>query len=191
MAQSKAPSALAASEPTVQPLTPAADKVASTAPAKENVQKATLGLNLGGLKLTPTISDPVNVAAAAVKQSKPYVTLDQPLLESLWNQYYEAHKDNPKVEGFMPRRKLTLVDQNLFNIVVPSLIMENDYRDFQVDLLEFLRFETGHANLKSRVIQEIEKQAIKPYRAGDKYVAMLEVNPELKHLHSIFTELEL
>lgn len=179
------------SEPISRPtetLTPqSAD--ASNPQDQSPVQKATLGLS--GIKLTPTIADPVNVTATLKKQYKTYVALTQELLETLWNQYYEAHTANPKVASFMPNRKLVLVDQNQFNIVVPSLIMENDYRDFQVDLLEFLRYETGHANLKSRVIQEIDKQAAKPYRAADKYQAMLEKNPELSYLHSIFTDLDL
>lgn len=136
-----------------------------------------------------SISEPTEYKVAEdINQEVTPIT--QEALEEYWNQFIELKKDNATIVGLMQGRKIVLKTQNVFNVMISNVMIENNFRPFQNELLNYIRTQSNHPLLNMRMLVEIPKGEKKAYMPREKYEAMVRLNPAMVALKGIFNEID-
>lgn len=116
--------------------------------------------------------------------------LTQERLEELWNELVEKSKNDDKLYNLLADKKVELKNNNLFTIQVPNIYFDSLLKEYQTQILGFLREATGNESLqyKATVVTEyVEKKA---YMPREKFDELLKINPAILSLRKLFPDID-
>ena len=116
--------------------------------------------------------------------------LTQERLEELWNELVEKSKNDDKLYNLLADKKVELKNNNLFAIQVPNIYFDSLLKEYQTQILGFLREATGNESLqyKATVVTEyVEKKA---YMPREKFDELLKINPAILSLRKLFPDID-
>ena len=86
--------------------------------------------------------------------------------------------------------KVELKNNNLFTIQVPNLYFDSLFRNYQTEILGFLREKTSNEALNYKAVVVVEQVERKAYMPREKFEAMVKVNPSMLTLRKIFPDID-
>jgi len=116
--------------------------------------------------------------------------LTQQRLEELWNKLIDKHKGDETLYELIHDKKVKLVNNNLFNIIVSNMLLDSNLRRYQGAILSFMREQTGNENLKfDTEVQMVQMEAM-TYLPDEKYKEMTAINPALQEFRKLFKDID-
>ena len=117
--------------------------------------------------------------------------LTQERLQEAWDSLLEQWESTrPELYSVLRGHTVQLEGSDLFAIEASNSNFERDLRPLQTPMLESLRAHLSCPALRCRVEVRAEQRESKVYQPGEKYEAMLQTNPALAKLRTVFTELD-
>ena len=116
--------------------------------------------------------------------------LTQERLEELWKELIERSRDDEKLYELLADKKVELKNNNLFTIQVPNLYFDSLFRNYQTEILGFLREKTSNEALNYKAVVMVEQVERKAYMPREKFEAMVKVNPSMLTLRKIFPDID-
>lgn len=130
----------------------------------------------------------VPVRSALSEMSSP---LTQERLQEAWDSLMEQWESTkPDLYSVLRGHAVRLEESDLFAIEAANSNFERDLRPVQTPMLESLRAHLSRPALRCRVEVRAEQRESKVYQPSEKYEAMLQTNPALAKLRTIFGELD-
>ena len=137
-----------------------------------------------------SISDIQPTVALKDLEHRTVEKLTQERLEELWNELVEKSKNDDKLYNLLADKKVELKNNNLFTIQVPNIYFDSLLKEYQTQILGFLREATGNESLqyKATVVTEyVEKKA---YMPREKFDELLKINPAILSLRKLFPDID-
>lgn len=137
-----------------------------------------------------SISDIQPTVALKDLEHRTVEKLTQERLEELWNELVEKSKNDDKLYNLLADKKVELKNNNLFSIQVPNIYFDSLLKEYQTQILGFLREATGNESLqyKATVVTEyVEKKA---YMPREKFDELLKINPAILSLRKLFPDID-
>ncbi len=116
--------------------------------------------------------------------------LTQERLEELWHKLIENCKDDDKMHELIADKKVVLKSNNLFQIQVPNLYFDTQLRNYQTQILSFLRNATGNDALKYEATVVVEQTKARAYLPREKFDEMSSRNPSMLTLRKLFPDID-
>ena len=118
-------------------------------------------------------------------------TLTQAGLETYWNSMFEpaciaTFSDHDKIKTFL--KDITPQageDGKTVIITLTSSFAEYEVKKLLAEVMTYIRRKSGIHNLSPKIVVKAEEKASMPYQSGEKYEAMLQVNPMLAELRKV------
>lgn len=140
----------------------------------------------------------------AVGNQQPTASHQQPVAEPLtqerlqrcWLSLFDestinTFSDAKRVNTFLKDVTPLLSDDHSVEIKLTSSFAEHEVKAILPEVMNHLRKATGATELTPRIVVEVEQKAAKPYQSGEKFEAMLKVNPALADLRKIFPDIDI
>ena len=137
-----------------------------------------------------SISDPGEIKPIVSLEKREAEMLTQEKLEELWKELIERSRDDEKLYELLADKKVELKNNNLFAIQVPNIYFDSLLKEYQTQILGFLREATGNESLqyKATVVTEyVEKKA---YMPREKFDELLKINPAILSLRKLFPDID-
>ena len=116
--------------------------------------------------------------------------LTQERLEQLWKELVERSKDDEKLYELLADKKVELKNNNLFTIQVANLYFDSLFKNYQTEILGFLREKTNNEALLFKVVVVVEHMERKAYMPREKFEEMVKVNPSMLTLRKLFPDID-
>ncbi len=137
-----------------------------------------------------SISDPGEIKPIVSLEKREAEMLTQEKLEELWKELIERSRDDEKLYELLADKKVELKNNNLFTIQVPNLYFDSLFRNYQTEILGFLREKTSNEALNYKAVVVVEQVERKAYMPREKFEAMVKVNPSMLTLRKIFPDID-
>lgn len=118
--------------------------------------------------------------------------LNQQRLEEVWKDIIKAKslEDSP-LASIMEGKKLEVVDDDNFMVVVHSPIFESEVKPYFTELMTMLRKRLNNGHVKYTLKMTTAESAYVPYSAKEKFDYMMKQNPAMDELRKIFEQIDL
>ena len=181
------------SEAPKEAVAPAKPKV-ETPEADEPQVKAPEVNTMGGIphRRFSSISISVEQETGPIRslESREAEVLTQERLEELWKELCEHSKDNEKLYELICDKKVELKNNNLFTIQVPNLYFDSLLKNYQTEILGYLREATNNEVLNYKAVVVVEHVERKAYMPREKFEEMVKVNPSMLTLRKLFPDID-
>lgn len=117
-------------------------------------------------------------------------TLTQERLQQLWDMLIEKSSADEKFHDLLVGKEVELKNNNMFNIVAPSIYFDTLFRNYQDRILDFFRQETGNEAIQYKITVKVEQREAKAYMPREKFEEMSQRNPALFSLRKIFPDID-
>lgn len=117
------------------------------------------------------------------EKSGQQVVLSAEQLDKHWQDYKQQLKEADKnTEVAILNQKYSLIEDNLIELQINSLLQEDILERFRVELLTYLRKNCDNPDikLKTRMVQEVKEKKL--YTSQDKLNYLSEKNPHIQEL---------
>ena len=113
--------------------------------------------------------------------------------EKLWTPENLATFSEPeKKASFLKGVKPELdADGKTVVITLTSSFAEHEVKKEMPEIMSRLRHYCGCQELTPKIVIKAEERAAKPYQSGEKYEAMMKINPELASLRKILPDIDI
>lgn len=113
--------------------------------------------------------------------------------EILWApENLSTFSDPEKITTFLKSVKPELGDdEKTVVITLTSSFAEHEVKKVLPEIMSHLRHFSGCQELTPKIVIKAEERAAKPYQSGEKYDAMLKVNPLLAELRKILPDIDI
>ena len=137
-----------------------------------------------------SISEQPEVGPIRSLESREAEVLTQERLEELWKELIERSKGDEKLYELLVDKKIELKNNNLFTIQVTNLYFDSLFKNYQTDILGFLREATNNEALMYKVVVVVEHVEHKAYLPREKFEEMVKVNPSMLTLRKLFPDID-
>ena len=108
----------------------------------------------------------------------------------MWKELCEHSKDNEKLYELICDKKVELKNNNLFTIQVPNLYFDSLLKNYQTEILGYLREATNNEVLNYKAVVVVEHVERKAYMPREKFEEMVKVNPSMLTLRKLFPDID-
>ena len=118
-------------------------------------------------------------------------------IQKVWNDMFEestiAKFKDPKrictyLKGTTPEFD---AEEKTVTITLTSSFAEHEIKSVLAEVMTYLRKNTNIPNLAPKIMIKAEEVSAKPYQAGEKYEAMLKINPKLAELRKVLPDIDI
>ena len=153
--------------------------------------------NVGGTAVGASKRPAPQPSNSPAIQSSSRQAVGQAELEQHWQAMFEpatlaGFKDPDKIVSFLkdvvPQAD---ADGKTVAITLGSSFAEYEVKKVLAEVMTYLRRRSGVADLTPRIEVHAEERAAKPYQSGEKYEAMLQLNPMLAELRKVLPDIDI
>ncbi|MBO7489577.1 MAG: hypothetical protein J6T88_04795 [Bacteroidales bacterium] len=137
-----------------------------------------------------SISEQHEIKPIRSLESREAEMLTQERLEQLWKELVERSKGDEKLYELLADKKVELKNNNLFTIQVANLYFDSLFKNYQTEILGFLREKTNNEALLFKVVVVVEHVERKAYMPREKFEEMVKVNPSMLTLRKLFPDID-
>ncbi len=148
--------------------------------------------------LQPTTSEQQTaVSRQTTHEGGQLENLTQDNLDSNWNALFEPNSlstfsDPDKIKTFLKDVKPQAgEDGKSVIITLTSSFAEYEVKKILAEVMTRLRRNCGIHNLSPKIVVKAEEKAAMPYQSGEKYDAMLQLNPMLAELRKTLPDIDI
>jgi hypothetical protein len=138
-----------------------------------------------------SISAPQPIRSVTGTDVREIEQLTQERLEEVWAQLIEKIQENKELYDLIADKKVELKSNNLFHIQVPNLYLDTQLQKYKMQILEFIRKETGNEQIMFKAVVVTEHVERKAYLPNEKFEEMLKRNPSMLTLRKLFPDIDL
>ena len=136
-------------------------------------------------------------AAAVVETASESQHLTQTTLEDYWEVMFAPEtlatfSEPEKVTNFLKGVKPELGDDGKSVVItLTSSFAEHEVKKVLPEIMSRIRSVSGEQELTPKIVVKAEERAAKPYKSGEKYEAMLKINPALAELRKVLQDIDI